>query len=406
MKRIWVYIAGWISLGLISCTQHKQTDWRMTFDRNSEAPYGCYLAYHFLSSFFPEAYIESGRNPFTDINHVAGRRHTSIRNHLTLITCLDFQADSMEWQRIQRYAEEGNIVCILSQEFSPNIYDYFHVKPATPSSRGPAYVSQDSEMHTFSLYLNHEANTYHEKGMPIDLYFQPDTGSHRSFYYMSYAGNEWQPCSIMNFTGNGLIMVCRNPMTLTNYFLLHDDHKKYLEQFMSYFPPSLKKVYWYSMKRRMPHSEADRGWSSLLQFPPLFMAFLWLCGLLLLYVLFEGKRRQRVIPVIQPPVNTSKEFVETVGRLYYNKGDHANLAEKMITHFLEQIRSQYGLNTTVLDEHFEQQVAAKTGQTPERVHTCIAFIRYIRDNRSVDETDIRFLFHQLREYRMHGTTSL
>lgn len=51
-------------------------------------------------------------------------------------------------------------------------------------------------------------------------------------------------------------------------------------------------------------------------------------GALTFYTVFESKRRQKFIPIIPPLHNSSLDFTETVGLLYFNKSDHSNLAEK------------------------------------------------------------------------------
>ena len=64
------------------------------------------------------------------------------------------------------------------------------------------------------------------------------------------------------------------------------------------------------------------------------------------------RRKQRYIPVVAKPKNDSLDFVKTIGRLYYDKGDHKNLSRKMGAFFLEHVRSRYKLPTGTLNEEF------------------------------------------------------
>ena len=77
--------------------------------------------------------------------------------------------------------------------------------------------------------------------------------------------------------------------------------------------------------------------------------YLTLAGLGL-FMIFESKRRQRVIPVIEPVKNKSLEFVETVGQLYYQQADHASIAEKKIQYWLAYVRQRFNIPTTELAE--------------------------------------------------------
>jgi hypothetical protein len=45
-------------------------------------------------------------------------------------------------------------------------------------------------------------------------------------------------------------------------------------------------------------------------------------------MVFEAKRRQRIIPIIDVPQNTSVIFVKTIGQLYFNKKEHLTIAQR------------------------------------------------------------------------------
>ncbi len=65
------------------------------------------------------------------------------------------------------------------------------------------------------------------------------------------------------------------------------------------------------------------------------MRWAWFLALTLvvLYIIVYARRQQRAIPVVAPPRNATRDLVHTIGRLYWHKGDHADLARKMIAHF-------------------------------------------------------------------------
>ena len=74
--------------------------------------------------------------------------------------------------------------------------------------------------------------------------------------------------------------------------------------------------------------------------PPLQYAFWLSLLLLLLYILFAGKRMQRIIPLVKPNENTTVTFTETIGRLYLQKKDNKNIANVLIkisNHFVGNI---------------------------------------------------------------------
>jgi hypothetical protein len=116
----------------------------------------------------------------------------------------------------------------------------------------------------------------------------------------------------------------------------------------------------------------------LWRFPSTRYALLLALLAMITYVLFEGKRKQRIIPVIPPLKNDSVSFVETVGRLYFNKGNHTNLSEKMVQQFLEWVRTHYFLNTNLLNEQFINQLIIKSGQPEAKVRMLMDMIHEIK----------------------------
>ena len=147
-------------------------------------------------------------------------------------------------------------------------------------------------------------------------------------------------------------------------------------------------IYWNSYyKHRAEHSDFSILWKNPATRWALWLSIITLC----LYVLLELKRRQAPIAIVTPLENTSVTFVETVGRLYYNKGNHRNLAEKMTQHYLEWVRTHYYLNTNQLNEIFVQQLANKSGLPVEVAANLVEMIHEIRlGTAHVDEA---YLYH-------------
>ena len=128
-----------------------------------------------------------------------------------------------------------------------------------------------------------------------------------------------------------------------------------------------------------------------------FRAAFWLVLLLFaLIYLFESKRKQRIIPIIQPLRNTSLDFVKTVGRLYHQYHDNKNLGMKMTAHLLEYIRQKYHLSTISLDEQLISSLSFKSGYPKQDVHDLIYKAKMINDFTEVSDEELRD-FHRLTE---------
>lgn len=72
--------------------------------------------------------------------------------------------------------------------------------------------------------------------------------------------------------------------------------------------------------------------------PAIRWAIWLLIATIVLAMVFTARRRQRVIPVIAPPVNRSLEMVKHIGSLYFHRHDNADLMTKKYQFFVEEVR--------------------------------------------------------------------
>ena len=107
------------------------------------------------------------------------------------------------------------------------------------------------------------------------------------------------------------------------------------------------------------------------------------------------RRKQRMIPEWAKPKNESLDFVKTIGRLYFDKGDHKNLAKKMGAYFLEHIRNQYKLVTHTVDDDFINAVHHKTGYPLEELKNIVTFIQFSNTAPAVSESQLSNFHKQL-----------
>ena len=106
-------------------------------------------------------------------------------------------------------------------------------------------------------------------------------------------------------------------------------------------------------------------------------------------MIFNAKRKQRIIPIIKPLSNTTVDFTKTIGNLYYQEGDHQNLIDKKIIYFLERIRNDYLIETSTLDENFVKKLQAKTGKEIKDIEHLVHLIKHQRKSYNLSiESDL------------------
>jgi len=138
--------------------------------------------------------------------------------------------------------------------------------------------------------------------------------------------------------------------------------------------------------------------STLFRYPPLKWGLLTAIFTLIVFVLLEMRRKQRYIPVITRPRNDSLDFVKTIGRLYYDKGDHKNLSRKMSAYFLEHVRNRYKLPTSELNDDFIRNLQFKTGLNESEIKGIVYFIRDMEKAEVISEQQLAYFHKQLESF--------
>jgi len=158
--------------------------------------------------------------------------------------------------------------------------------------------------------------------------------------------------------GKGALYLMPSPQFFTNYNLINPEGADYAAKSLSYLSPGGNLI-WDEFPSQGPQQEISKL-RVLFKYPELQWAYYIGLFSLVTFILFEMKRRQRIIPVLDRLQNTTVEFVNVVGQVYYERKDHKNLADKKIAYVLEHIRSVYRLNTNLIDDEFIEALSNKT----------------------------------------------
>lgn len=174
---------------------------------------------------------------------------------------------------------------------------------------------------------------------------------------------------------NGNIFLHTQPAAFTNFHLLKSDHHQYAEKVLSYIPKG--KVFWY-IKDQNGEVISQSPMRYILSQPALKWAwYIFLIGMIF-FMIFNAKRKQRVVPIIKPLQNTTVDFTKTIGNLYYQEGDHDNIINKKIIYFLEKIRNMYLLDTNNLDEEFIKKLHQKSEKNIVDIQKVVFYINNYR----------------------------
>lgn len=278
-----------------------------------------------------------------------------------------YNIDDQSTEELLRFAANGNSVFIFSQDFSKKLQDSLkfttnsemQIKDSTITwLANPRFGNKK-----YTLNIG-ASNTYFKK---IDTLTTTVLGYHKN-----------KNKTVVNFIKipyrKGFFYLNTQPAFFTNYHLLKNNNYQYVEKALSYLPKG--QLYWLV---KTPYDEES---NSLMRYVLSQPALKWAWYLILLglviFIFFNAKRKQRIVPIIKPLPNTTVDFTKTIGNLYYQEGNHQNLIDKKIIYFLEKIRSDYHIDTTTLDEKFIERLHQKTGKSITDIQKVVKLINYQR----------------------------
>ncbi len=403
MKRYIPHILiGVVALGMLSLLlgntvgKKRQFNDRVTFLKRDKIPYGTYVAFESLKQLFPEAKVSSSKE---EPGYWEGLSNYDPDQALIVVSPY-FNADEDEMKRLIRFVENGNDVFISTMNISYAATQI--LKCDANSAEGLMYYFEQTEgADLIGLSLAKppfpSSPVYSYPGKRFDFYFYKIDSATATV--LGHNKDE-KPNLIHLKAGEGNLFIHMAPMAFTNYFLLHKKNISYYENMMSLISPNVTRVVWdeyFNTKRQGQRQKAN--WiDGFLKHPSLKWALITAILALLVYVLMEMRRKQRIIPVMTKPKNDSLDFVKTIGRLYHDKADHKNLCKKMSAYFLEHIRSRYKLATSVLDETFEKNLQAKTGADKEKIENIVSFIRQIEETETISDKQLAWFHKQLENF--------
>ncbi len=361
------YVAAFVllvslALLLIFHRPQRHFDGRITLDPQQKIPYGCFVAYQLLALQFPKA--------ITSISKAAPGRWKlpgKDTSGTAIFIVIDyFNPSPEELNSLTVFAQKGNTVFISALQMSDRAQHFFGVQQNDVYSRYGNAQSNESLSFRNSFHTSLDSSVFeapNEFAYPGISYDNRFVHFDSMFTYPLGSGKNGMNNLLAIHTVKGTVFLHSAPITFTNFFLLYNHNYAYLEHLMSLLPENTKFIIWdeYFKYREIPDNEEKRSvLFVLLKYENFRWAFWLTVVAAALYLVTEVKRKQRLVPEHQPPVNDSLDFVSTVGRLYYERGDHKNLADKLTLFFLDNVRTKYKLQTSSINAEFSKALSQKS----------------------------------------------
>ena len=354
-------------------------NWGTSLSSNDKIPYGTYVLYNRLKDIFPQGDVQrtnrSAYSIFSDSTLQPG-------NYLMIAQNVELNQNDLN--AMIKYISQGNSVFISAFNFNGYISDSLKL------STGVEYNKKNNRLNFTALKLKKTGGFDFDNSISSQYFSEFDTTRATVI-----SQNEYGKANYLRYNfGKGSMYLFANPQVLTNYSLLKPNGAEYVAKALSYMPVA-NNIYWDQFQNH-DIEEDNSPMRVFFSHPALQWAYYLSLSALLIFVVYEVKRRQRIIPVIEPLVNATVEFVRVVGRVYYEQRDNRDIAAKKIVYLAAHLRSVFGLKTGTYDNEFLHSLIKKTGIEESLARDIVNHINFLSHQSRVSDHEL-IVLNQLIE---------
>lgn len=377
-----IYITLFALVALTACNgfeNYNVYNWAPTFDEFSIEPFGCKVFDEFMTTdvFDEDSYFSDDVSRFDEVYDSDD-------------SCQLWQSSTIVDRHIvdlaRKRAKRGFATIIVSDKFDANL---FHVTDSCEFRIDSLVADQNEDsLLTVSLICKPDTTLYSFPREMCRCHFTTNDFMSVGIITMRYSvlasiGDE--PVAIEYISENGIpIIFCTMPLLFTNYGILYDDNVNlinyiiqragYSELNRYYIKPDVEDMFYKSSygKVELPVSNGNNDSLSIK-----ILLILASIGLLL----FIGQRRQRIIPVINPPQNRTLPYIKHLALRYRSRKEYRNLILKKQMCFANNMHRT--LNIDINQADYRQAnatiIANATGLSADYVMSLLNRLSDIKD---------------------------
>ncbi|MFC3561696.1 DUF4350 domain-containing protein [Pedobacter jamesrossensis] len=320
------------------------TDWSPSYLKKDKIPYGTFILYDRIKDICPKAKLINSNQPF--YNTLKGK---GFKNSAYLVVAPQVNITKTDFEQLKKYMFEGNSVFIASYDLGK------YARKILKLDLSMQFTSDGSSINFTNPNLKTVVNYGFEKGIGNNYFSKIDT-SKSTILGVNSTNN---PNFVKYSYGKGSLYLIAGPGFYSNFNLLDKYGAEYAAKSLSYLQGSETIIFdEYSTIVKTGEKDMLRVF---FEHPELEYAYYLCIFSLLLFVFYDIKRRQRIIPIADPYTNTSVAFANVVGSVYYHERNNLDIAKKKINYLMEHLRSRYYLKTNEIDANFAEILRLKTG---------------------------------------------
>ena len=409
----------------VELSQRKKFSWEPTFGNTDYHPFGCAIFDDVMKTAIPGGYHVIN-STFLRLNNAPPQDGPIA---LLVITNEDF--GDKELDAMLKFAENGNKLFLVSSSLGYSVKDTLGVRENFGWFSYGTLMRNGTDQQFDTIYIVQPLNGRDSLTPPVvmqDYAFYSRLVSNRFDSYddiyrvlavsqlkpvrrdvikrdkvvrdsfVTYTSNYYPAFALRRPWGEGEITLISTPLIFTNYGMMNGENAQYifdLLQGVDSLPLYRTLAY-----NKPKYQNSGSPFAYFHQHPPLRRALYFTLALILLFLVFTAKRRQRAMPVWNEPENQSLTFVKLIGTLYFQRHDALDLVSKQYTYFTEQLRRKTGIDIDGEkdDKELAKLLVRQTGLSEEWLWRFIAELRQVIEHKNpIDDRTMKRMIDGMRK---------
>lgn len=389
-----------LSIVVLEYTKPQEINWFPSYASQHKIPFGTFVFHEQLERLFDKNNIvDVHKPPFEYL-----KRNDNIKGTYIFINN-NLSFGDAELDELLDWTTKGNTLFIASEQLGGNLHDTLNINTSIISNFDN--LKNYYQLQLKNKQLTHDSLFTFDKANYLYHYNEIDSLNSKVISVIDNASQDIHYLEkehvnvIKQSFGEGTIILSAFPQAFTNYFLLTASNQNYTAGLLSYINAS-------EMIYVDNHYKSGKTYYAsplyiMLNNKGLKWAYYTMLIGVLIYVIFEGKRKQRAIPIINPLRNQTIDFTITIANMYYEKGKHKEMVNHIINHLLEYIRVHFHLQTTNIDETFITHLAARSNNTFEDTSNLFKTIENFNDKTQINSTELERLNTLIENFKSKNT---
>ena len=386
-----------VAIGLLTfleANEPEPVNWFPSYAKTDKIPLGTFVSYNLIKEAFTEEKVKDINQPpyefLTDNDTVSG-------TYFFVNGTVNFDKD--ELNKVLNWVDKGNTLFISAKTIEEKLLDTLQLEAENLISVNNITTKPLLELVNKNLKVDlpylYDRDIYNSYFKTIDTLKTTVLGI-TELYKDTLQIQSPKVNYIQQPFGNGVILLHTFPEAFGNYFMLKANNFEYTQNALTYIKG--KPILWDN------YYKAGKTFYT----SPLFLllsnrylkwAYYFVLIAAVLLVIFEGKRKQRSIPIIDPLKNQTLAFTRTISGMYFEKEKHKEIAKKQNLLFLEYVRNTLRVPTNNIYEKTIIDIAARSNNTVEDTKELFNFFNELHNTPKIEKEQLIRLYQLIKEFK-------